>query len=286
MPEGDTIFRAANTLNRALAHKVVTRFESVFPALTRVADDNPIVGRTIESVRSVGKHVLMTFGGGLTLRTHMRMNGSWHIYRPGEKWQRPSRDMRVLVGTADFVAVGFNVPVAEFLSDRDLARHGQLRALGPDLLDSSFDADEARARLRARGHDAIGDALLNQRMLAGIGNVFKSEVLFVAGIDPFRPVAAVSEEELSRTIDVARKLLHANVLGRAQTTTSRGPALSERYSFRESKGRRTTRSLDPDEKLWVYARGGKPCRRCGTPIESRKTGIDARLTYWCPRCQR
>ena len=286
MPEGDTIFRTAHTLNRALAGRIVTRFESVFPALTRVADDDPIVGRTIESVRSRGKHVLMTFGGGLTLRTHMRMNGSWHIYRPGERWQRPARDMRVLVGTTDFVAVGFNVPIAEFLSDRDLARHRQLRALGPDLLDSAFDADEARTRLRARGGEAIGDGLLNQRVVAGIGNVFKSEILFVAGIDPFRPVAAVSDEELSRTIDTARQLLHANVLGRAQTTTSRGPALSERYLFRESKGRRTTRSLDPDEKLWVYARGGKPCRRCGTPIESRKTGVDARLTYWCPQCQR
>src|SRR4029450_6249435 len=113
MPEGDTIFRAAQTLNRALAGKLVTRFESVFPALTRVAADHSIVGRTISSVRSQGKPLFMTFSAGLTLRTHMKMNGSWHIYRPGEKWQRPVRDMRVVVGTDDFVAVGFNVPVAE-----------------------------------------------------------------------------------------------------------------------------------------------------------------------------
>jgi endonuclease-8 len=273
MPEGDTIFRAAHTLNRALAQKVVTRFESVLPALTRVADDRPIVGRTIESVRSQGKHILMTFAGGLTLRTHMRMNGSWHIYRPGERWQRPARDMRVLVGTDDFVAVGFNVPVAEFLTDRDLARHAQLRALGPDLLDSAFDPDEARRRLRGCGGDAIGDALLNQRVMAGIGNVFKSEILFVAGIDPFTRVDALGEEALARVIDVARSLLQASVLGRAQTLST-------------AIGRRTTRSLDPNEKLWVYGRGGKPCRRCGTTIESRKTGTDARLTYWCPSCQK
>jgi endonuclease VIII len=272
MPEGDTIFRAAQTLNRALAGKLVTRFESVYPALTRVAEDDPIVGRTIESVRSQGKHLLMAFSGGLMLRTHMKMNGSWHIYRPGEKWQRPMRDMRVLVGTDDFVAVGFNVPVAEFLSDRDLARHPQLRALGPDLLDSAFDPDAARHRVRAHGRDAIGDALLNQRALAGIGNVFKSEILFVAGIDPFRRVDAMTEEELARVIDVAQNLLRGNVLSREQTLST-------------AIGRRTTRSLDPDEKLWVYARGGKPCRRCGTLIEARKTGIDARLTYWCPRCQ-
>jgi endonuclease VIII len=273
MPEGDTIFRAAQTLNRALAGKLVTRFESVFPALTRVADDDPIVGRTIRSVRSQGKHLLMAFSGGLTLRTHMRMNGSWHIYRPGEKWQRPARDMRVLVGTDDFVAVGFNVPVAEFLTDRDLARHPQLRALGPDLLDAAFGPDAARARVRAHGRDAIGDALLNQRAVAGIGNVFKSEILFVAGIDPFRRVDAMTDEELARVIDVAQNLLRGNVLSREQTLST-------------AIGRRTTRSLDPNEKLWVYARGGKPCRRCGTVIEARKGGVDARLTYWCPRCQR
>jgi endonuclease-8 len=164
------------------------------------------------------------------------------------------------------------VPVAEFLTDRDLARHPQLRALGPDLLDSAFDPDAARHRVRAHGRDAIGDALLNQRALAGIGNVFKSEILFVAGIDPFRRVDAMTEEELARVIDVAQNLLRGNVLSREQTLST-------------AIGRRTTRSLDPNEKLWVYARGGKPCRRCGTVIEARKTGIDARLTYWCPRCQ-
>src|SRR6266850_7631169 len=115
MPEGDTIFRAARTLHRVLAGKVVTRFESVFPAITRVADDHPIVGRTIESVTARGKHLLMTFSPDLVLHTHMRMNGSWHLYRPGERWQRPRCDMRLLVATRGFEAIGFNVPVAEFL---------------------------------------------------------------------------------------------------------------------------------------------------------------------------
>jgi len=271
LPEGDTIFRAAQTLNRALARKVVTRFESVFPALTRIADDTPIVGRTIESVRSLGKHTLIRFSGGLTLRTHMRMNGSWHIYRSGERWQRPASDMRVLIATSDFVAVGFNVPVAEFLSDRQLARHPQLRELGPDLLDAGFDRVEALKRLRAR-EEAIGDALLNQRVMAGIGNEFKSEILFVAGVDPFKPAASLADDDLERVITVARDLLRANVLPPARTLST-------------TIGRRTTRSLDPDRKLWVYGRAGKPCRRCGTPIQTRKTGIDARASYWCPRCQ-
>jgi endonuclease-8 len=272
MPEGDTIFRAARTLHRALAGQIVTRFDAALPALTRVDHDRPIAGLTIEAVTSRGKHLLMTLSGDLVLHTHMRMNGSWHIYRPGERWQRPSRDMRVLIATATFVAVGFNVPVAEFLSTRDLARHRVLAALGPDLLDPSFDRDEARRRLLEHPRGAIAEVLLDQRVLSGIGNVLKSEILFVSGVDPFTVVADMAPAAIDRVLDAARDLLAANVLTRAQTLS---PAL----------GRRTTRSLDPDAKLWVYGRGGRACRRCGARIESRQTGVDARLTYWCPRCQ-
>src|SRR5256885_12559909 len=148
MPEGDTIFRAARTLNRARAGHQVVRFESVLPALTRVHEDAPITGRTIASVTAAGKHVLMRFSGDLTLRTHMRMNGSWHIYRPGEPWQLPRRDMRIVVATSGFEAVGFNVPVAEFLEDTKLARQDDLRLMGPDLLGEAFDQDQAARRLR------------------------------------------------------------------------------------------------------------------------------------------
>src|SRR5215217_3407290 len=127
MPEGDTIFRAARTLHRALGGKPVVHFESVFPALTRIHIDTPLTDQSVESVSASGKHLLMRFSGGMVLRTHMRMNGSWHIYRPGEIWQRPRRDMRIVVATADFVAVGFNIPVAEFLPARHLERHEELR---------------------------------------------------------------------------------------------------------------------------------------------------------------
>src|SRR3954451_4234406 len=271
MPEGDTIYRAAAAMHRALAGRVVTRFQSVYPAVMRVADDRPIVGRTIESVSARGKHLLIAFSGDLVLRTHMRMNGSWHLYRVGIKWQRPARDVRVLVGAGDIEAVGFNVPVAELLTARDLARHTQLSALGPDLLDPAFDAAEAARRIRARGREAVGDALLNQRVVAGIGNVFKSEILFLAGIEPFTPVAALSDADIERLVTISREQLAANVMTRSQTLTP-------------SIGRRTTRSLDPNKKLWVYGRGGKPCRRCGTAIHARKTGLDARRTYWCPTC--
>ena len=273
MPEGDTVFRAAQTLHKFMAGRRVTRFESAYPALTRIADDHPIVGRTIEAISARGKHLLIAFSGDLVLRTHLRMNGSWHIYPAGARWQRPARDMRVLVCSAEACAVGFNIPVAELLNGRELEKHSQLRALGPDLLGGTFDLQEAAGRLRARGGDPIAEALLNQRVLAGIGNVFKSEILFLAGVYPFTPVSALTDASLERILAISREQLAANVMGRAQTLS---PAW----------GRRTTRSLDPSAKLWVYSRGGKPCRRCGEEIQSKKTGPDARVTYWCPACQR
>jgi endonuclease-8 len=272
MPEGDTVFRAAQTLQKYMAGRLVTRFESVYPALTRIAEDHPVVGRTIDAVSARGKHLLMTFSGDLVLRTHLRMNGSWHIYPVGDRWRRPARDMRVLVCTQDACAVGFNIPVAELLSTRELERHRQLQSLGPDLLGEPFDRNEVVRRIRARGRDPVAEVLLDQRVVAGMGNVFKSEVLFLAGVDPFTPVAALTDADLDRIIDISRDQLAANVMSRSQTLS---PAF----------GRRTTRSLDPNEKLWVYSRGGRACRRCGTAIQSRKSGPDARLTYWCPTCQ-
>jgi endonuclease-8 len=272
VPEGDTIFRAAQTLHRALAGSVATRFDSVFPALNRIDEDRPVAGRTVESVSARGKHLLMAFSGDLILRTHMRMHGSWHIYRPGERWRRPAREMRLLVETDRFVAVGFNVPIAEWLTAREVARHEELNALGPDLLATDFDVSDVIRRLRAHPTDSIEHALLNQRIVAGVGNVFKSEILFLAGLDPLQAVGALGDDDLLRVVNEARKQLRANVLTRSQTLS---PVL----------GRRTTRSLDPRATLWAYGRGGRPCRKCGTPIQSRKTGLDARVTYWCPRCQ-
>lgn len=273
MPEGDTIYRAARTLHRALAGAAVTHFESVFPRLTRVHEDRPIIGRTIERVRSSGKHLLMTFSGDLTLRTHMRMNGSWHIYRSGERWQRPRRDMRIVVSTAEYVAVGFSIPVAEWLRTSELRRSVELASLGPDLLAEHFDHDDAFRRIRARGAEPIADVLLNQRVLAGIGNVYKSEVLFVCGVHPFDTVQQLTDEEIHALVSMARKFLCANVSeGLSAMTTYMG-------------FRRTTGRDDPSARLWVYGRVHEPCRKCGTKILLDKRGKDARLTYWCPGCQ-
>lgn len=273
MPEGDTIFRAARTLNRALAGQEVARFESVLPALTRIHEDTPLTGRQIERVTSAGKNVLMRFSGGLTLRTHMRMNGSWHIYRPGETWRRSRRDMRIVIATDAFEAVGFNIPVAELLDDKAIARHPDLRRIGPDILGETFDETEASRRIRARGDALVADVLLNQRVLAGIGNVYKSEVLFACRVNPFTPVRALDDEQIGCLVSTAHRFLKTNV----------GDALPPMTTY--TGYRRTTRRDDPTERLWVYGRGRLPCRRCGTPIRIRKQGIDARLTYWCPSCQ-
>lgn len=253
MPEGDSIYRAAQALHRALAGRTVTSFETVLPKLARVDDDAPVKGRTIERVRAAGKNLIIEFSGDLHLHTHMKMNGSWHIYRPGERWQRPRRDMRIVISTDDYIAVAFTVPVAEFHSSRGLARNSDLRGMGPDLLGATFDRDEALRRIRARPGEEIANVLLNQRVLAGIGNIWKSETLFCAGVDPFTRVADLDDAQLERIVDCAYKLL------------------------RHSAEARST--------FAVYSRGGDPCRRCGSPIRYRKQGDDARGTYWCPKCQ-
>jgi endonuclease-8 len=273
MPEGDTIYRAAATLHRALAGHQVVRFESVFPALTRVHDDHPLTAMRVERVEAAGKHLLMHFSGGFVLRTHMRMNGSWHIYRPDERWRKRARDMRVLVATSDYVAVGFNIPVAEFVKSSELARHQPVASLGPDALSDSFNRDEAVRRLRSRATSTIADALINQQLLAGLGNVLKCETLFACGVDPFATVERLSDERLGQLVDTGRRLLQANVRG---TATGLGV---------DTKVRTTTGRDNPAERLWVYGRARLPCRRCGTPVNVRKHGLDARLTYWCPTCQ-
>ena len=273
MPEGDTIFRAARRLHAALAGQTVTRFESVFPALTRVDVDRPLRGRVVDSVTARGKHLLMMFSGDLILHTHLRMNGSWQIYQPGERSRRSMQHTRIVLETDRAIAVAFNLTIAEFLTAKSMARHPQLRALGPDLLDPTFDAVESLRRLRSCDTAPIGEALLNQRAVAGVGNVLKSEILFVAGVNPFATVEQLADTELERILAVSVKLLSMNVPPEEQAGRS--------MVF----GRRTRNSLDPSARLWVYGRAGRPCRKCGRPIQQRKTGIDARVTYWCPGCQ-
>lgn len=265
MPEGDTIFRTADVLRIALRGRRITAARAQpQPGLRRVPDLSVLVGSTVDHVEPRGKHLLIGFSNGLTLRSHLRMRGSWHRYRPGEAWRRPARQASVILETPESVAVAFNTPVAEVLTDADLRRSEPLRELGPDLLARDFDLDEALRRLRDRDGGELCNALLDQRAVAGIGNVVKSEVAFLEGMNPWAPVASFDDDRLRSALRTARRVLRANTRGGARVTTG---------------------SRLRGAELWVYGRGGRPCRRCGTTIRAARQGELARLTYWCPRCQ-
>jgi endonuclease-8 len=266
VPEGDTIFRTAAVLRRTLVGGTVRRaFAQPRPGLTRVPPLSRLVGSRVEAVEARGKHLLIGFSGGQWLRTHMRMKGSWHRYAPGEAWRLPLARASCVLETDAAVAVCFDAPEVELLSDLDLLRHRGLASLGPDLLAASFDAGDVLRRLRGRGDVDLGEALLDQGVLAGIGNVMKSETCFMERADPWAPVSAFTDPQLLALVDRARRLLAANTGGGGRVTT----------------GRR-----GPGHALWVYSRGGRPCRRCGTLIRAGRQGEQARMTYWCPRCQR
>jgi endonuclease-8 len=275
MPEGDTIFRSARALQQALGGETITSFETAYASLASVNDQSPVAGRTVESVESRGKWLLIHFSGDLILATHMLMSGSWHLYRVGERWQRGRRHMRVVLGTKNFLAVGFNVPVARFYTARTLERFAGVAGLGPDVLGTEFAREDVTARVMERGDEEIGNVLLNQRVMAGVGNVFKSEICFACGVHPFRKVASLRKQEVECLLDRARRYLAANVVDGA------GDGI-----VTYTGARRTTGSSNPASRLWVYHRRGEACRRCGSTILMHKQGPGARSTFWCPDCQK
>jgi endonuclease-8 len=265
MPEGDTIFRTAEVLRRSLVGGTIRVARAQpRPGLVRVPRLDALVGSQVTAVEARGKHLLIGFSGGRWLRTHMRMRGSWHRYAAGEPWRLPGSRASCMLETDGVVAVCFDAPEVELLTDAQVDRHATLAALGPDLMSPDFDAGEAVRRLRERPDVAVGEALLDQRALAGIGNVYKSEICFIERADPWAPVSALSDAALDALVATARRLLLAGAGG----------------------GRRVTTGVHrPGASLWVYGRAGRPCRRCGTRIQARRQGEQGRLTYWCPSCQ-
>lgn len=276
MPEGDTIFRTARSLGRALAGKPITAFRSTYPKLIRCNDDAPLAGQCVVSVESRGKWLLIHFSGGGTLATHMLMNGSWHIYRHGQPWQQPPVNMRIVLENVDYIAVGFRVPVAEMHTPDSLRRDRRIPHSEFHVLSGEFAIEEAILRLLAHGDESIANVLLRQDVLAGVGNVFKSEVCFVTGVHPYCKVACLSNDQALTIINAARRLIRSNVLeDSGNTIVTYG-----------GRGRRTTHASNPGASLWVYGRAGEPCRHCGERIRRRIQGPDARVTFWCPMCQR
>jgi endonuclease-8 len=259
VPEGDTVWLSAKLLSDALTGQVLTRSEFRVPRLAT----SDLTGRRVLEILARGKHMLTRLDGGLTLHTHFRMTGTWRIFTSGQKWRGgPAHEIRIVLGTERRTAVGYRIPVIELV---ETAREDTVVGhLGPDLLGPDWDADEAVRRLRAQPDREIGQALLDQRNLAGIGNLYKAEVLYLTGVSPWTVVTAVPD--LNRMVALAHRLLGAN---------------------RDHWPQVTTGNRRPGEDHYVFERAGRPCRRCGTPIRMAMQGDPPydRVTYWCPVCQ-
>ena len=254
MPEGDTVWRTAHHLDRALTGQLLTATDFRVPAHATLALSGEVVAETV----SRGKHLLTRIGEEHSLHTHLKMEGSWHLYRHGTRWKRPTHEARVVLETEQWVAVGFALGITEVVARAD--EHLVVGHLGPDLLGPDWDEAEALRRLTADPSRPVGEALLDQRNLAGIGNMYKAELLFIVGVHPGTPVGEVPD--LARLVRRAKQVLETNKHRVAQTTTGN-----------------TRRG----EQHWVYLRAKRPCRRCRTPIAEAELG--GRETFWCPRCQ-
>jgi endonuclease-8 len=237
----------------------------------------------VESVEARGKWCLIFFSGDLILLSHMLMSGSWHIYRTGERWKMPQRAMRVVVTCGEMQGVLFNAQVAEFHTARSLERYSMVPKLGPDVLGDEFSVEHGIAAIqeRARTHpnDEVAVALLNQQVLAGLGNVYKSEVPFMAGVNPFRRLSTLTTSEIDKMVELSLRFMKANV----NVDLVRGESGEGIVTY--TGARRTTGAMQQSDRVWVYGRQGRECRRCGTPVMMRKQGEQARSTYWCPVCQ-
>jgi endonuclease-8 len=260
VPEGDTVYLAAKRMAAALSGKRLTRGELRHPRLA----EHDLAGLAVLGVHSVGKHLITRFDDGRSLHTHFRMDGSWHLYRPDERWRRPLHQARAILSTRDRIAVGFCLHDMALVPTDDEQR--LVGHLGPDLLSPHWTDNTAAIavhRLRAYPDLELGLALLEQRIMAGIGNLYKTEMCFLLGISPWAPVRVVDPNAV---VALGRRLLLANAERPEQSTTG---------------------DLARGRQHWVYQRAGKPCRRCGQRVTRavQGEGVYARHTYYCPCCQ-
>lgn len=260
MPEGDVVYLAGKKLGSALTGQRLIRGELRHPRLI----EHDLAGRTVAGVCSVGKHLLTRFDDGQSLHTHFRMDGAWHLYSPGQRWRRPNHQARAVLSTQDREAVGFCLHDMAVLATRD--EHRLVGHLGPDLLKPDWSGDDAvhaARRLSERADAEIGIALLDQRIMAGIGNLYMTEMCFLLGVSPWAPVRIVDPNAV---VALGRQLLLANADRPEQSTTG---------------------DLARGRQHWVYKRGGQPCRRCGQRVirAAQGEGVYARHTYYCPCCQ-
>ena len=257
MPEGDTIHNAARRVGAVLVGKPIETIETPQPRHARDRWPERLEGRAVRSVDAHGKHLFLRFEGDLTLHSHLRMGGAWGVYRRGQRWRRSPRRAWLVIRTPDHEVVQFDGPVLELMTDARTRFDQRLANLGPDILAEELAEAAFLRRLREDDQSrGIGDALLDQRNIAGIGNLWKAEACFLAGVSPWKPVGELSDERVLQIVEGIRPLMRASAEGGFQ-------------------------QRDP----WVFERTGRPCRRCGTPIRARGQGDDNRTTYWCPACQ-
>ncbi|OAI40690.1 hypothetical protein AYO38_05400 [bacterium SCGC AG-212-C10] len=261
MPEGDSLYRFAARLRPVLEGQVILGARSHGPGpVPQVAR---IVGAMCTGVSAVGKNLLIDFDNGLTLRGHLRMYGTWHVYKPGELWRKPERDARLILEVDGATVVNFTAPVIELLETRAVGLHQPVSGLGPNLIDEDFDEDEVLRRFRepSRAMLTMGDAVMDQRVMAGVGNIWKHETLFRCKLYPWRLVRDMSDEDLRAVIAMARSLL------------------------RQSVGKDQPRGHARRPAAHVYGRSGQGCPRCHSRILRASQGRDIRGTAWCPTCQ-
>jgi endonuclease-8 len=258
VPEGDTIAYAAKRMRPVLEGHVPDAIVTPHPRHAFDRWPERLSGRPVIEIRTHGKHLFLRFDGDMTIHSHLRMTGTWGVYAPGRRWGRSPRLAWLVLERGGHQVVQFNGPVLELLTESRTRFDQRLAALGPDILAPEFDVGRFLARLRADDYTrGIGDALLDQRNVAGIGNLWKSEGCWDAAVDPWRPVAEVSDAEALAIIESARsRMLESAATG------------------------------EQNADLRVFRRHGRPCRRCGTKILARGQGDDNRTTFWCPGCQR
>ena len=266
MPEGDTIFRTAVVLRRVLAGQRVTGFELTAPKMSAAVREEAIVGSLVDAVESNGKHLFITFDTPrrVVLHTHMKMSGSWHVYRPGDRWWEPASEARAVIRADHVVAACFHPPIVELLTEKELGLHRVVRGLGPDIIRDVFDMDEAIRRLRSDEDRDVATALLDQHAISGIGNVFKVEALFLGRTSPWAQVRDLDDAKVREIVEHARRLIRLNRAG----------------------GQRRTRfGLNVRERMWVDERAGLPCHVCGTMVESGWHPDEVRKSWFCRACQ-
>jgi endonuclease VIII len=257
MPEGDTIYGAARRIRAALVGKEIVSIETPHPRFERDRWPERLRGRTVRAVDSKGKHLFIRFVGDLTLHSHLRMNGWWGVYERGRRWGKSPSRAWLVIRTADHEVVQFGGPVLELMTDSRSRFDHRIARLGPDILADEFDAAGFVRRLREDDRTrGIGDALLDQRNVCGIGNLWKAEACFLAALDPWKPVGEVTDEQALAAVDAVRPLMQQSARGGGYV-----------------------------REPWVFERHGRPCRRCSTLIRARGQGDDNRTTYWCPSCQ-